>query len=135
MRYPSDLRLVLLIPAAALAISCGSSSSEGPADAAVDSPPAARVQKVNCPATVAVEVTEIVKNAGTMEYDYSPNPAMVPAGSIVRFRSGPIHATRSVEAGLFQVESGQTECFKFNTKETHRIYCTAHGFTGSIVVR
>jgi hypothetical protein len=133
MRTLSPLALVasLILPAAA----CGSSSSEGPADAAVDSPQLPRVQRVNCPATVAVEITEIVKNASTMEFDYSPNPAMVRAGSVVRFRSGEIHRTRSFEAGLFEIEPGQTECYKFNTKETHRIFCVSHGFMGSIVIQ
>lgn len=126
-------RLALAASLVLTAAACGSSSNEGPADAAVDSPPLPRVQKVNCPLTVAVEITEIAKSGGG--FDYSPNPARLPAGTIARFRSGAIHATRSLEPGLFEVESGQTECFRFNTKETHAIYCTAHGFTGSVIVQ
>lgn len=137
MQSLARLRLSLLAHAAlgvTLVAACGSSSSETPADAATDAPAAARVQKVNCPATVDVEITEIVKPSGN-EYDYSPNPAMIRAGGIARFKASAIHSTRSVEAGLFAIDFQQTECFKFNTKETHRFYCTAHGFTGSIIVQ
>jgi hypothetical protein len=129
-------RLALAASLVLTAAACGASSSdEGPADAArADAPALPRVQKVNCPTSVAVEITEVAKSGGA-GYDYSPNPAVLPVGTIARFRSGAIHATRSLEPGLFEVESGQTECFRFNTKETHPIYCTAHGFTGSVVVK
>jgi plastocyanin len=131
MRTLSRLALVasLILPAAA----CGTSSSEGLADAAVDSPQLPRVQRVNCPATVAVEITEVGTVPGP--FNYSPNPARVKVGGIVRFRSGAIHQTRSVEAGLFEIEPGQTECYKFNTRETHQIFCLPHGFIGSIIVQ
>lgn len=144
MQFPANLRLAPLANAAAfvalgtLAVAsvaaCGSGGSDSPADAASDAPPAARVQKVNCPATVDVEIIEIVKpnNAG---YDYSPNPATIRAGGIARFKASDIHSTRSREAGLFAIDFQQTECFKFNTKETHQFYCTAHGFQGSIIVQ
>lgn len=127
-------RLALAASLVLAAAACGSSSSdEGPADAAVDSPPLPRVQMVKCPASVAVEITEVGPDAGP--FNYSPNPARVNVGAIVRFRSRSIHMTRSLEPGLFEIEPGQTECYKFNTRETHTIFCVPHGFIGSIVVQ
>lgn len=60
---------------------------------------------------------------------------MVPAGGVIRFRLKAEHNARSIERNLFVTEFGQTECFRFNTKETHRFACDAHGFIGSIVVQ
>jgi plastocyanin len=131
MQFPPAIGLLALLIGASA--SCNSVASP-PADAAIDAPALPRVQHVNCPTNVAVEITEIV-NPSTGEYAYSPNPAMIRAGGVVRFRSGTMHTTRSNERGLFEVDYGQTECFRFNTKETHNFNCTAHGFSGSIVVQ
>lgn len=133
MRYPS-LSRSLLYALAALLGACTSSKSEPDAPPAIDAPPKPRVQRIDCPTGVAVEITEITlpSNGG---YAYSPNPAMVRAGGVVKFSASEIHSTRSDENGLFDIYYGQTECFRFNTKETHNFTCTAHGFKGSIVVQ
>jgi plastocyanin len=99
-----------------------------------DGPPAPRVQRVNCPKVVAGEVTEITVNASTGEYAYSPMSMKIKSGDVVRFRSGAEHFTLSTPPGLFDTERGQTECYKFNSKETHNFMCGAHGFAGKIIV-
>lgn len=136
MRYPSLSRSLplLLCSLAALASACGGGKTEPDAAPMVDAPPLPRVQRVNCPASVAVEITEIA-SPSTGGYAYSPNPATIRAGEVVKFRSGTMHTTRSNVRGLFEIDYGQTECFRFNTKETHNFNCTAHGFAGSIIVQ
>jgi plastocyanin len=130
MQYVTALGLVALFTASTA--SCNSASTSPP-DAPIDTPTLPRVQRIDCPASVAVEITEVALPGG--RYNYSPNPAMVRAGGVVRFRANEIHSTRSDENGLFDIYYGQTECFRFNTRETHKFTCTAHGFTGSIVVQ
>ena len=130
---------LLLLTSALTAGAAGSlanytSSSESPADAGVDAAPLPRVQRVNCPRAVAGEFTEITVDPTGPSYAYSPMSMKIKAGDIVRFRSGAIHTTLSIPRGLFEIETGQTECFKFNSKETHNFVCGVHGFAAKLIV-
>jgi hypothetical protein len=125
--------LTLALPLTLALTGCPSTETteDGPSDAKTDGPPPPRVQEIDpCPASVAVEITEIVTATG---FDYSPNPATIKAGQVVRFRlSGP-HNARA--AGIFATNAGKTECYRFNRQETVTFACDAHGFIGRLIVQ
>lgn len=144
MRSPScpptaRARRLLRATAAALSLAvltaCPASNespSDGPTDGPTDGPPKPRVQQVDpCPASVAVEIIEVPLQGGG--FNYSPNPAMIQAGQVVRFRLSGEHNARS--GSVFRTNPGKTECFRFNQKETLVFQCDAHGFTGRLIIQ
>lgn len=121
--------------AALATASCGGGGEASPDAPTNDGklPPAARL--VDCPRTVALEITEVTftKPDNTIDYRYSPSPATIKKGQVVRFRLGAIHNAVSVD-NLFMIDYGGTQCVEFNEVRTFNYGCRAHGFVGSVVV-
>lgn len=120
---------------------CSSSEDSGgaPADAATADTGASdtnAVQKVTCPATVAITVT-----TNPMDYVYAPNdsPATIRVGDVVHFRMASIHNVTPTndapsDPGL-SVPFGGEACLKFTKGGTFNFICAAHAFRGKIVVQ
>jgi plastocyanin len=130
MRTLSRLALVasLILPAAA----CGSSSSEGPADAArADAPAGPAAMAVRCPATVAGEID--ATNPGA--HNYIPTSRTIRSGQVIRFNTVGDHSAKS-RTSLFEVKEGSdTPCVQFKVPGTYEFFCVSHGFIGNIVVQ
>lgn len=124
--------LLASAPVWAALVACGGGSSETPDAGPPDGPPGPAALEVDCPRTVAREITEITKSTNPVTYDYTPNPATVRKGQVVRYRLSDPHTAWS-STGLFRVGPG-TGCVQFNQVGTYGFYCLPHGFQGSVTV-
>lgn len=118
-------------------------NSSNPVDAATSDTGSGNsnsVQKVTCPATVALTVTTIAA-APNGAYAYAPSSAnpTIAVGDIVHFQLASSHnavpaPNKSSDPGL-NVGFGGDACLKFTKVGTFNFYCSAHTFYGAITVQ
>jgi plastocyanin len=123
--------LAMLITFAA----CGGSDPATVADAAADGA-GPSVRTVTCPPAQMPTVTAVDVQQSSM---YMPMSTTISVGGIVKFVMPSSHNVapnplRSTDAGL-HVDFGKTACLEFDKAGTFSFLCTAHSFTGTIVVQ
>jgi plastocyanin len=109
--------LVMLV-----AIGCAGDDAPARPDA---EPQPRDVVEVDCAtATIAATVSTAV-NA------YDPDTTTISVGQVVRFNPAASHDVSNAD---FRVPFGGNRCFRFDAAASYTIVCTAHGFTGTVVV-
>lgn len=109
------MRTRFLIAATTLC-ACGTSSSDD------------TVKSVDC-ATASPALT--VTTSGN---SYSPSSGSIAAGGVVKWTMPAQHNVSSSTGGL-AVDFGATACLQFSKAGEYDYLCTAHGFTGKIIVQ
>mgnify|MGYP003375408019 CR=1 FL=1 len=127
-------RQALLAAFTALAATACDKSGNSPDAATNDGKPRPAAQMIDCPNSVAAVITEVTLPNPPGGFAYSPNPAMIAKGKIVKFSLGPSHTAVSRKQ-YFDFREGERGCVIFNDPGTYDFFCIAHGFVGAIVVQ
>jgi plastocyanin len=125
--------LALLLPLAA----CGGDSGSPPGDAAAQADAGLpSVRTVTCPPSVVPMVTTTGIAAGAT---YVPMSTTIRVGGIIKFMMPLDHnvspyASTATDPGL-KVDFGATACLEFDKAGSFGFACSAHYFTGTVVVQ
>ena len=120
--------LLVSLAVAGLALSGGRSSGDA-RDASQDAGGAPQnVQRVECTGT-----PPLVKTGDNV---YVPASTTIAPGGMVHFVLAPNHNLSSTTAGqIFSLDFGDDACLQFDVAGTYTFRCTAHPFSGTVVVQ